>query len=169
VIRLYQSILREDGHQVDIAMTGQAGIDKVNKGNYELIILDLKLPDIYGTELLKQIVDKIAWVPVIIITAHPSLESSIDAIRTGGVYEYIIKPFGAEDLKLAIRRVVEKTRLMIENQRLLKKLERANQALSQRVDELEKCARVAQNYEKRIEELQHKIRDLEKGSNPLDV
>ena len=168
-LRLYQGVLREDGHKVDVAMTGQEGIDKVNQGNYDLIILDLKLPDIFGTDLLKKIVDKITWIPVIIITAHPSLESSIDAIRTGGVHEYIIKPFGAEDLKLAVRRVVEKNSLMIENQRLLTKLERANQALSQRVDELEKCARIAQNYEQKVEELQQKIKTLEKGSNPLDI
>lgn len=159
-LRLYQAVLKEEGHAVDVAMTGTEGIDKVHQGNYDLIILDLKLPDIYGTDLLKKIVDKITWVPVIIITAHPSLESSIDAIKTGGVHEYIIKPFGAEDLKLAIRRVIEKNRLMIENQRLLTKLERANQALSQRVDELEKMARIAQDYEQKITALEAKIKKI---------
>jgi DNA-binding NtrC family response regulator len=159
--KLYVSILEEEGHHVSVAANAQEAVAQVNQKKFDLVFLDLKLPDIDGTEILKMIRDKLEWAPVVIVTANPSIESSIEAIRTGGVYEYIIKPFTPKELNLSIRRAIEKAELSLENKRLIRRLEAANKALTERVQEFEECANYAYEYEKRIEELQKRIKQLE--------
>ena len=160
-VTLYRNVLTPLGHALDVASTGAEAVAAIEGQTYDLILLDLKLPDSDGIDVLKQIKDQITWTPVIIITAHPSLDSSIEAIRTGGVYEYLIKPFGHQQLVDTVRRAVDKAQLTLENHRLLKKLERTNQALTERVDQLERFARLAVDYEKKIWELKEKVRGLE--------
>lgn len=166
VVKLYQKVISEMGHRVVVAKTGCEAMERINKENFDLIILDLKLPDIHGCKLLDQIKGKIGDAPVIIATAHPTLESSIAAIRAGSVYDYIIKPFGSDDLNLVIRRAVEKALLKNDNKRLLKRLEIANQALMERVEQLEKIATVALDYEGQIVELKVRIKQLEEKQHP---
>ncbi len=158
---LYTNVLGQAGHEVVVVKTGAEAVEKINKDSFDLIILDLKLPDGDGIDVLKKVKGQTAWTPVVIITAHPSLDSSIEAIRTGGVYEYLVKPFGHQQLSDAISRALDRAKLTLENHRLLKKLERTNQALTERVDQLEKFARVAEDYEKKISDLKEKIRKME--------
>jgi len=162
IIRLYTRILEGSGHTVGVAKSGQEAIAQVQENKFDLVFLDLKLPDDEGIEILKKIKDKLEWAPVIIATAHPSLKSSIDAIKTGGVYEYMIKPFKGPDLLVAIKRVMEKAELTIENKRLLRKLESSNQALLERVEELEEIAKRAFEYEAQISELSKEVEELKK-------
>jgi len=159
--KLYVSLFKEMGHNVVVAKTGSEVVDKVREQRFDLIILDLKLPDIHGNELLNQIQDKIEGAPVIIVTANPSLESSVEAIRTGGVYDYIAKPFDMKKLKMVVKRAVEKVSLTTENKRLLRKLEVTNKALSQRVDELESFAQEAVGYEGKLTGLAKQVKELQ--------
>jgi DNA-binding NtrC family response regulator len=160
-LTLYTNVLSREGYDLTLAKTGAEAITQINGKTFDLIILDLELPDVYGMDILKRVRERADLIPVVIITGHPSLDSSIAAIRDGRVYEYLVKPFGHQQLSIAIKHVIDKARLAAENQRLLKKLERANQALTERVDELEKFAQVAVDYEKKIFELKEKIRVLE--------
>jgi len=159
---LYMNVLGQAGHEVVVVKTGGEAVEKIKAETFDLILLDLKLPDIDGIDVLKKVKNEIGWTPVVIITAHPSLDSSIEAIRTGGVYEYLVKPFGHQQLSDAIDRALDRARLTLENQRLLKRLQRTNQALTERVDQLEKFARVAEDYERKIDELKEKIKRLER-------
>ena len=161
IIKLYNNILKNMGHDIEVAYSGAEAIEKVAKESFDMFILDLILPDITGTELLKKIKEKIQGAPVIIVTANPTLESSMDAIKTGGVYDYIVKPFESKDLHSVIQRAIEKAELINENRRLWKKLEKANQALMERVNDLEKFAQVVIDYEGQINELKGKIENLE--------
>jgi DNA-binding NtrC family response regulator len=161
VLKLYQRLLADLGHPVVVARTGAQALEIINKENVDLVILDLKLPDVHGCELLGQIKEKLNNAPVIIVTAHPTLESSIESIRAGGVYDYIIKPFASDALQLVVRRAVERTILMSENKRLMHRLEVAHQALGERVEQLEKIAGTALGYEGTIAQLQERIKQLE--------
>jgi len=165
VSKLYWNILKEMGHKVIIATTGKEAIKMIHEEQYTLIMLDLVLPDIHGSELLKRVKDKIEDTPVVIITANPSLESSIEAIRAGSVYDYIIKPFDPEDLKMVIRRALEKVELTRDNKRLMKRLQTTNKALTERVEELEEFARQEVSYATRIKELERQIKKLKKGNS----
>lgn len=162
IAKIYQGLIPGMGHRLVVARTGAQAMQRVSEEIFDLVILDLKLPDIDGHRLLAQIRDKIGTAPVIIVTAHPSIESSIAAIRAGGVYDYIIKPFGSDNLNLVVRRAIEKALLTGENKRLLKRLEVANQALTERVEQLESVASMAAGYESRIAALTERIKQLER-------
>ncbi|MBL7170479.1 MAG: response regulator [Candidatus Omnitrophica bacterium] len=157
VRNLYATVLGEEGYRVVTASSGAEAIEKVKKEELDLIILDLKMPDMHGTEVLREIREVIDGISVIIVTAYPSLESSIEAIKVG-VYDYIIKPFSPKQLRLVAKRVAEKIGLVREKERLLKKLEEKNKRLEENVDELENIANVAMIREK---DLKNKIKELE--------
>lgn len=157
VLKIYESFLPREGHKIRLVRTGKEAVEEVFNQDYDLILLDLKLPDMDGVDVLKQIQDKTTFTPVIIVTANPSVDSSIEAIRYGGVTEYVIKPVESIHLSLAVRRAIEKSQLKIENMRLVNKLKAANQALQERVEQLEETAREAEAHKARIKELEEKI------------
>ena len=161
IVKLYNNILQNMGHDLVVAHSGAEATQKVAEQQFDLLILDLVLPDMTGIDLLKQIKEKIGEVPVVIVTAKPTLESSMDAIKTGGVYDYIVKPFESRELQEIIQKAVERAELINENRRLWRKLEKANQVLVERVNDLEKFAQVVVDYEGQIGELKTKIKKLE--------
>jgi DNA-binding NtrC family response regulator len=165
IIKLYQHILSNDGHRVISAMSGAEAIKKLKEEAFDLVCLDLKLPDMDGVELLKLIKRKVEWIPVIIVTANPTLESSVAAVNAGIVTEYIAKPFDTKELVLIVRQSVEKARLALENKRLLKRLENTNQALTERVQQLEEFAKDTVKMQDKISELNQYVRALEQKVN----
>jgi DNA-binding NtrC family response regulator len=83
----------------------------------DLVISDLMMPGIGGLELLKMVQIKMPEVPVILITAHATLETAIEAIRAGA-YDYLPKPFGPEQLTITVQRALDHRQLKSENKRL---------------------------------------------------
>jgi DNA-binding NtrC family response regulator len=83
----------------------------------DLVISDLMMPGIGGLELLKLMRNKMPTVPVILITAHATLETAIEAIRSGA-YDYLPKPFGPEQLTITVERALNHQKLKSENKRL---------------------------------------------------
>ena len=83
----------------------------------DLVISDLMMPGIGGLELLKLMRNKMPTVPVILITAHATLETAIEAIRSGA-YDYLPKPFGPEQLTITVERALNHQKLKSENERL---------------------------------------------------
>jgi len=162
VLRLYQTVLTQAGHTVVPAQSGQEALKQITGGKFDLIFLDLKLPDIQGMDLLAKIRHAQQWTPVVIVTANPTVESSIEAIKSGAVLEYIIKPFRSEELLICIQRTLEKAELTLQNKRLINKLEKTNQALMLRVQEFEAFAHTAADYDKKIADLNLRIKTLEK-------
>ena len=160
-IKMYEDFLRELGYGMDTAVTGQEAVKKVDQGHYDVVILDLKLPDIHGMEVLNLIKDKINKAPVIIVTANPTLESAIEAVRGGIVYDYIVKPFSEDDFRLVIQRAAEKVYLQEENMQLSDKLDIVNKALKERIEELEGFAGKAAEYEATINQLVDNVALLE--------
>ncbi len=74
--KLYERVLANDGHRVISAVTGAEAVKKLKEEAFDLVCLDLKLPDMDGLELLKLIKRKVEWIPVIIVTANlPSRRS----------------------------------------------------------------------------------------------
>ena len=157
VAKLYESILSSEGHRVVIASNGAEAIEKVNEESFDLILLDLKLPDMYGTEVLKLIRTKQKDVNVVIVTGYPSLDSALEAIKAG-VYDYLVKPCNPVQLKLVVQRVGEKLRLVKENEHLLRELKKKNERLEENVRDFEGLANSAMAREK---ELVKKVKGLE--------
>jgi DNA-binding NtrC family response regulator len=95
---------------VQTAEDGQDALAKYKKGEFDLIISDLLMPNIDGLELLKRIREVDREVIFLMITGYPSIETAVDAIKKGA-YDYITKPFHMEDVRLRIERAFEKRTL----------------------------------------------------------
>ncbi len=97
--------LSQEGYQVVTATRGLQGIELAKKTEPSLVILDLKMPDIGGIEVLKQIKEINSNLPVIMITAHGSIDTAIEAMKIGAT-DYITKPFKLEEIKLQITKAL---------------------------------------------------------------
>ena len=96
----------DGGHKVDTADDGDKALEKFNLEDYDVMIVDLKLPGRDGLSVLKEIRAKNPEAKVIIITAYPSIETAKDAIR-GGATEYLPKPFELDHLENIINQSYE--------------------------------------------------------------
>ncbi|MCK4993564.1 MAG: diguanylate cyclase [Candidatus Omnitrophica bacterium] len=115
------SILKEDGYDMFTADCGSAAIAYAQENDFDVAIIDLKLPDIDGTTVLHRIRELNESICAILITAYPTTDSAIRAIQEEA-YEYITKPFDIGHVKLVIKRGLEEKHLAHENKRLLKNL-----------------------------------------------
>jgi len=99
--------LRKEGYQVIEATNGFDAIDLAARHHPELIILDIMMPEMDGMELLQNILAKDGGAMVIFLTGYPSLDTAINALRSGA-YDYLVKPVNLDELKLRIERGLER-------------------------------------------------------------
>lgn len=97
LLQIYSTILREGNYQVETVENGKDALNHLEKNNYDLVILDIKLPDIMGDEIVKTMRKKKIDIPIIIVTGYPSLSRSIDTLDLG-IHEILIKPLTANEL-----------------------------------------------------------------------
>jgi DNA-binding NtrC family response regulator len=115
-------VLSEEGYDTDVASDGRLALEKLNEKDYDILITDLKMPEMDGIELINKCLKICPQTSVIIITAHASIESAIKALRMGA-FDYIIKPFDFDDLILKIDRLSEHKELVWENQALRREID----------------------------------------------
>jgi two-component system response regulator PilR (NtrC family) len=115
-------VLSEEGYETEIAATGKEALTFLNEQDFEVLITDLKMPEMDGIELIKKSLKICPGTSVIIITAHASVESAIEALRIGA-FDYILKPFDFDDLILKVQRLINHKELALENQALRKEVE----------------------------------------------
>jgi len=115
-------MLRKDGYEVDTASDGTEAIDRIEQKMFDLAVVDIQMPVMNGIDVLQKINEKSPETTVIMITAYASHETAIDAMKLGA-YDYITKPFKIDEIKLVIKKSLEKKRLERENSRLKKELE----------------------------------------------
>ena len=116
-----QALVKEK-YIVQMAETGEKGMTLFRKELFDVILLDLKLPGMDGMVLLKMMREESHETPVIIITGHASVESAIEAMKLGS-FDYLVKPFGVEELRIVIKKALATRKLMLENLYLRKELE----------------------------------------------
>jgi len=114
-------VLKDDQTHADSAKDGKEALDRYYNAPYDLIITDLNMPEVTGIELIKKIREQDDLVEFIIITGYASLESAVEAIKAGA-FDYIVKPFKVEELKVAVRNVRDKVILKKKNKALMEKL-----------------------------------------------
>lgn len=158
---LLEGILVKGGHQVSMAATGKEALEKIKNNRFDLIMVDINLPDISGIEILKQVREKDKEIEAIIITGFASYETAIDALKQG-VYDYIEKPF--EDINKVVmicEKALERRRLKYENRKLTEDLARINGELKKANSSLrQKMAQFTTLYQ--IGQLLNSAPDIEK-------
>ncbi|MEO0094310.1 MAG: sigma-54 dependent transcriptional regulator [candidate division WOR-3 bacterium] len=115
--------LNEDGYIAEAVENGYKALELVKKEEFDLAIVDLKMPGMDGIELLKQLSVIRPKLPVIIITAYATIDSAVTAMKEGAA-DYIVKPFNPEEISLVIKKLLEHQRLLKENIRLRQELAR---------------------------------------------
>ena len=111
---LLEKELPRSGCVVTSAESGEGALDQVRTKDFDVILLDLKMPGIGGMETLRRIRESGAAAEVVILTGHPDVDSAITAMKLGA-YDYLTKPFKLAELEEILRRAAERKRLHQEN------------------------------------------------------
>ncbi len=147
---LFVDILTEAGYKVTVASTGKEGIDHAKKNIFDLIITDLKMPDIDGLQVIEAIKKNDPEVMSIIITAYASVQTAQDALRKG-VFDYITKPFESKNLLFIVDRAIKSKKLKRANQQLMKNLIDQKVKLQEEVEDLSILYKIKQEISSTLE------------------
>jgi two-component system response regulator AtoC len=113
--RLCMTVGQGLGFECGEAETAEAALESLEAVLPDIVVTDLKLPNVTGVELLRRVKEQLPRTEVAIMTGHGSIESAVEAMRQGA-YDYIEKPFRVEKLRQLLQRMAEKVRLVNENQ-----------------------------------------------------
>jgi DNA-binding NtrC family response regulator len=115
--RFLDQLLSEEGYAVEIAPDGPAALEMCRQRSFDLIITDLMMPRMKGTELIRQLKQADCRTPVLVITAFGTIESAVEAMKAGALH-YITKPFRTDEFLIHVQRALENQRLQSELDRL---------------------------------------------------
>jgi two-component system, NtrC family, response regulator PilR len=107
-------VLKREGYDVVLAENGQQGVAAIERGGIDLVVSDIKLPDMSGVDVLRTAKAADAGLPTIMMTAFASTETAVEAMRLGAC-DYLIKPFDVDELKIKVREKLETRQLRQEN------------------------------------------------------
>lgn len=123
ICEMLSEFFSENGFGVETSFTGKKALEKIEKKGFSVMLLDIKMPDVDGIEILKKVKKIDPDLPVIMMTGNISANSAIKSMRYGA-YDYITKPFDLEEAFSAVRRGWEKRTLEIQNRILLEELKK---------------------------------------------
>jgi two-component system response regulator PilR (NtrC family) len=115
-------LLQREGHEAVTVASADDALLSIENDDFDLIISDIKMPGITGIELLERVRETSADTPVVLITAHGSTESAVEAMRIGA-YDYLTKPCSVDEMCLVVEKALEKRSLSAENRRLRRELQ----------------------------------------------
>ena len=121
VRRSLSELLTLSGYTVSTANNGREALEFLKDYNTDIIITDIKMPEIDGMQLLKQVKLANPNIAVILITGYGSIENAIEAIKEGA-YDYVTKPIVDSEIKIVIDRLIKQRRLQEENAKLKEQL-----------------------------------------------
>src|ERR1700736_6206480 len=111
---LYDLLTIEGGYSVELAHNGTEGLHKLDGTSYDLVLLDLMMPDMSGMDVLQRVRKSDTETPIFMITAYGSVEAAVDALKLGA-NDYFSKPWDNEKLIIEIDRMIAGQRLQTEN------------------------------------------------------
>ncbi len=121
ILQSCQTILEDEGHEVDVASGGDAGLARLSQKWFDLALIDLKMPGMSGLDVLGKATAIHPDLVAVIFTAYGTIESAVEAIKKGA-FNYLTKPFTASQLAAAVSKGLEHSRLLRDNVRLRQQL-----------------------------------------------
>jgi len=116
--------LMEEGYEVGLAASGKEAITMTRKKDWDVILLDLKMPGMDGVETLKRLKGKEVdtEAEILMMTAYATVDTAVQAMK-GGAFDYLVKPFAPDEIEMQIKKIVTHRELVLENILLRQKLE----------------------------------------------
>jgi DNA-binding NtrC family response regulator len=112
-----EALLAAEGYKVVTGNTGSAALSFIYENDFDLVFTDLRLPDMSGLDIIRHVKHRVPCPQIIVITGFASIETAVDAIRSGA-YDYLTKPLSPEKVRITARRALEKVALTQEINRL---------------------------------------------------
>jgi len=102
-----QGLLQREGYQVELAPDGKSALEQLEKsgGNVHAVLTDLRMPGIDGMQLLAEIVKRYPGRPVVMLTAHGTVDTAVEAMKVGA-FDFVTKPFNSDELRAVMRKAV---------------------------------------------------------------
>lgn len=122
ILDLLKVVFKKEGYQVATVLSASKALELIKEENFDLVLSDIKLPEMNGLEILKLIKEKNPELPVVMMTAYGTIKQAVEALKAGAL-DYVLKPFDVEELKIVVAHGLEKRRLKEENIQLKKELE----------------------------------------------
>jgi len=119
---ILSAVLEDEGFEALTAYSGQEALDILNHADVDLVLTDMKMSGMDGIELLERIKKNESELPVIMMTAHGTVEKAVEAMQKGA-YNYILKPFENEQLVIYVNKAIQMYRVIKENRRLRRTVE----------------------------------------------
>lgn len=116
-------LLEREGYHIDSAEDGQQGLEKIRSNDYDLVLCDIRMPNMDGLSFLEAAQRVSKDIPVIMMSAFGNVDTAIEAMKMGA-YDYVSKPFKADEILLRLQRLTAQENLLHENQNLKKVLNR---------------------------------------------
>ncbi|TXI77493.1 MAG: response regulator [Dechloromonas sp.] len=156
ILSALRRLFRPQGYRILIAESGRAGLEILASESVDLVISDMRMPEMDGAHFLKEVRARWPGIIRILLTGYADMTSTIAAINEGEIYRYISKPWDDNEIALVVREALERQRLVAENQRLT--------ALTQQQNEELKAlnAGLEQKVAERTQEVREALTELKK-------
>jgi two-component system response regulator HydG len=117
-------LLKKEGYEVVTAQGGKAGLEAIRTAAADIVLTDVRMPQVTGLDILQAVKEHDPMTPVILMTAQASLQSAIQAVNIGAFY-YLQKPFANDELLAILKRACEFRQIRVENKHLKQEIRRA--------------------------------------------
>lgn len=155
ILELLKQHLEEEGYECESFTSAPSALAELKSNRYDLIITDLKMPEIHGIEVVVRAKELDPEVAVIVVTALMEVTNAIEAMRAGAD-DYLLKPFNLSEISLAVEKALDRRRLLIENRAYKRELEsRVKEATA----DLERTNRELRSTQEYLESLLHSTVD----------
>ena len=125
-----KEVLEYENHEIDTAVDGPEGIEMFGKGKYELVLCDIKMPNMDGIEALEKLMELPGNAPIVMISGHGSIDTAVEAIKKGA-FDFIEKPLDLNRLLITIRNALERKDLVTETQALKRRVNKTYEIIGQ--------------------------------------
>jgi two-component system response regulator PilR (NtrC family) len=122
ILDLLSVVFKKEGYTVETALSAKTALELIDREELDLILTDIKLPQMSGMRILQYAKEKYPELPVVMITAYGTIKQAVEALKMGAM-DYVVKPFDMEELKIIVAQGLEHRRIQQENVLLRKELE----------------------------------------------
>jgi len=127
-----KEVLEYENHEIDTAVDGSEGIEMYAKGKHELVLCDIKMPNMDGIEVLEKLIDMPGNAPIVMISGHGNIDTAVEAIKKGA-FDFIEKPLDLNRLLITIRNALERKDLVAETQALKRRVNKTYEIIGESV------------------------------------